>query len=304
LTSVGLTTGTIWVHDKSGERQMPFEGSAWFPLEQANSRAIFSPDGKKLYFLGKQNAQDTEDLWAADLTSGLMERPVPGIFAQSFDVSADGKQIVFDSPDAHGELHLWIASLDRRSSPRRLASDSPESHPLFGPEDDLFFQAQENGRSYLYRRSQEGGQRKKVVPDPVTFLQTISADGKWVVVEMPVSREELTRAVVAYRLPDGSAKRLCQGLCIVRWSLDGKSLYIGLPGGSGHSGAFQTFVIPLRHGESFPELPDPGIKAEKDLTILGGVKVINELARPGPNASLYASSRLVTHRNIYRIPIP
>ena len=304
LTSVGLTTGTVWVHDKTGDRQVPFEGSARLPLDQGNLRAIFSPDGKKLYFLGHHDPKDAEELWSADLPSGQIERPVPGIFIQSFDVSADGKQIVFDSWDAHGELHLWTAALDRRSSPRRLESNSPESRPLFGPEGEVFFQAEENGHSYLYRRPLDGGQRKKVMPDPVIFLQTVSADGRWVVAQVPVGGEELTRAVVAYSIEDGATRPLCQGLCIVRWSLDGKSLYVGLTGGSGHSGAFQTFVIPLRHGESFPKLPVTGIKTEKDLTALGGVKVINELARPGPDAFLYASDREVPHRNIYRIPIP
>jgi eukaryotic-like serine/threonine-protein kinase len=78
LTSVGLTTGTVWVHDKTGEHQIPFEGSARMTGEQFSSRAIFSPDGKQLYFLGKRNPKDVEELWMADLTSGLAERPVPG----------------------------------------------------------------------------------------------------------------------------------------------------------------------------------------------------------------------------------
>jgi Tol biopolymer transport system component len=304
LTSVGLTTGSVWVHDQTGDRQIPFEGSARLASTQANSRTIFSPDGTKLYFIGQRNPKDSEELWVVDLTSGLSERPVPGTSStNSFDVSADGKQVAFDSFDARGQPHLWVAALDRRSPPRRLESDSPESNPLFGPGGELFFQAQEGGKSYLYRRPLDGGQRKKVALNPVSRFETISADGKWVVAEAPIGGEGVTRGVVAYNIDDGTAKRVCYSLCIVRWTEDGEFLYIGFPSGNVPSGVFKTFVIPLRHGHSFPNLPATGIKSESDLSSLSGVKVINDLARPGPDVSLYAFDRSTEHRNIYRVPI-
>jgi hypothetical protein len=273
-------------------------------MDQGTSRAIFSTDGTKLYFFGRRNPKDNEELWAADLTSGSVERALPGIsVAYSFDVSPDGKQIVFDSFDSKGEPHLWVAELDRRSSPRRLESSSPESNPLFGISRDVFLLAQEGGHLCLYRRPLDGGQRTKVTPSPVTRFETISPDGKWVVAEAPTSGEEVTRGVVAYRVEGGAAKRLCYGLCIIRWTADGKFLYVGLPGSGAIRGLFKTFVVPLRHGDSFPDLPATGIKSESDLASVSGVKVISELARPGPDVSLYAINRRVPHRNIYRIPI-
>jgi Tol biopolymer transport system component len=303
LTSVGLDTRTVWVHDQSGDRQTPFEGSARLPDEQRSSRAIFSPDGTRLYFLGRRNSNESEELWVTDLSSGLSERPLPGMsVANSFDVSADGKQIVFDSFDAQSGSHLWVASLDRRSSPRRLESVSPESNPVWGLTGDLFFQAQEGGHSYLYRRPLYGGQPTKVTPSPVARFETISPDGKWLVAEAPIGGEEVTRAVVAYLVDDGTAKRVCHTLCIIRWSQDGRFLYIGLPVGRA-AGNYKTFIVPLHHGDSFPDLPATGIKTETDLTHLSGVKVINDLARPGPNGSLYAFDRSTRHRNVYRIPI-
>jgi hypothetical protein len=143
-----------------------------------------------------------------------------------------------------------------------------------------------------------------VTQNAVTFLQTISPNGKWAIAETPVRGEELNRGVIAFGIEDGALKRICQGLCVVRWSLDGKWLYIGLVGGGTHSDTYRTFVIPLRAGESFPKLPPVGIKTEKDLTVLNGITVVNDLVRPGPNGSLYAFSREMPHRNIYRIPIP
>jgi serine/threonine protein kinase len=304
LTSVGLMNNTVWVHDKKGDRQVPFEGSARLMMGQGNSRAIFSPDSRKLFFLGRKNPKDIEELWAADLTSGLIERPLPGTsVANSFDLSDDGKQIAFDSFDTKGESHLWVASLDRRTPPRRLDSDSTESNPLFGHSGDLFFLARSNGSLFLFRRPLDGGPRKEVIPHTVRFLQTLSADGKWVVAEVPIEGEEVTRGVVAYNLDDGIEKRVCNSLCIVRWTGDGKFLYVGLPGAGAHSGLYKTFIVPLRDTNSFPELPSSGIKTEKDLTGLGGVKVISELARPGPDGSLYGFDRSTPHRNIFRIPI-
>jgi len=303
LTSVGLTTSSVWVHDKTGERQIPFEGSAGLMSEQAASRSIFSPDGTRLYFWGRRSPAESWELWVADLSSAVMERPVPGMLvANSFDVSPDGKQITLDSLDAKGEPHLWVAALDRRSPPRKLEAGSPERNPVFGPAGDLFFQAQEGGLSYLYRRPLAGGQRTKVSPNPVVRFETVSADGKWVVAEAPTADPEMTRGVVAYRVKDGTAKRVCYSLCVVRWTGDGKFLYVELPG-RGPSRNFKTFIVPLHPGESFPGLPDAGIKSESDLVHVHGVKVVDDTIHPGPDISLYAFYRSTEHRNIYRVPI-
>ena len=305
LSSVGFNTGGAWIHDKTGEHQVQFEGSVHVIGGQFSSRAIFSPDGKQLYLLGKHSPKDAEELWGVDSTSGVIERLMPGTSVyHSFDISANGEHVVFDSLDAKGEPHLWSAVLDRRSAPQQLLADSPEMHPLFRTVGEVIFQAMENGLSYICRRPLTGGPRVKVTQHPITSLQTISPDGKWVVAETPLKGEQLNRAVIAFGIEDAAAKRICQGLCVARWSLDGKWFYIGLLGGGVHSDTYRTFVIPLRAGESFPRLPSTGIKTEKDLTDLGGVKVVNDLVRPGPNGALYAFSREVPHRNIYRIPVP
>jgi hypothetical protein len=215
----------------------------------------------------------------------------------------DGKQIVYDSRDAQGD-HLWIASLDRSSPPRRLGSGSQESFPLFGPTGDVFFLAPEGGHEYLYRRPIDGGRRSKVIPSPIVRFETISPDGKWVVAEAPVSGEDVTRGVVAYRLEDGATIRVCHSLCIVRWTADGNLLYLGLPGNGQTQGDYKTFILPLRPGESFPKLPATGIKSESDLSRVSGAQLVNDLARPGPDGSVYAFDRWESRRNIYRIPIP
>jgi Tol biopolymer transport system component len=117
LTAVGLSTRTVTVHNESGERPIPFEGQARLTAPQTSSRAIFSPDGSKIYFLGQRGVGEPEDLWVEDLASGVAERAVPGIsVSSSYDVSPDGKEIALDSRDPQGVSHIWLASLDHRQS--------------------------------------------------------------------------------------------------------------------------------------------------------------------------------------------
>jgi serine/threonine protein kinase len=314
LTSVGTSSSTVWVHDSRGDRQISIDGPAFFPDAENSSRASFSPDGTKLYFLGLggQAGASTSapskklsvELWVADLTSGHSERLLPGMpVNRSYDISSDGKKVVFDSPDAQGEPHIWIASLDRRFPPRKIGSTRPESHPLFGPAQDLFFEVREGSALYLYHSAPDGTEQRKALANSIVDLETISPDGQWAVAEAPVSGEEVTRGIVAYRLRDGLAKRICYSLCGVKWMLNGKFIDITL-GLSLAPSTSKTFVIPLRGGQSFPDLPSWGVKSESDLTRLPGVKVINALVRPYVDASRYAFDREVVQRNIYRIPIP
>jgi hypothetical protein len=61
--------------------------------------------------------------------------------------------------------------------------------------------------------NEDGTGRRKVIPNPIIELQSVSPDGEWVVVQAAVSGEERTRAVVAYSIRDGSVHRICDGLC-------------------------------------------------------------------------------------------
>jgi eukaryotic-like serine/threonine-protein kinase len=305
LTSVGLAGGSVWIHDGSGERQVLFEGQAHLMVPQFSSRAIFSTEGSRIFFFGRRNPNEPEELWAEDLSSGSAERLVPGMsIAHSYDVAPDGTHIAFDSDDAKGNSRIWIASLDHRQPPRRLESESPETYPVFGPKGSLYFQRQEGDTSYLYRRDLDTGDTLRLMPSPIVRLHTVSPDGKWIVLEMPVTGDNSTRGIVAYRTDTGVMQRICHNLCIVRWTQDGKYVHIALVGNGDSSSDFKTFIVPLRTGESFPDLPAGGVQSESDLAHLRGVAVVPEFAFPGPGASRYAISRWTVHRNIYRIPIP
>ena len=106
------------MHDPSGDRQIAFNGSARLPNSEISSRAVFTPDGNQLIFIGSRSGQYGEELWRVDLGSGEVEPVVPGIsLASTYDISLDGNQVVFGSFDAKGKSSLWLAWLDRRSPP-------------------------------------------------------------------------------------------------------------------------------------------------------------------------------------------
>jgi hypothetical protein len=54
-----------------------------------------------------------------------------------------------------------------------------------------------------------------------------------------------------------------------------------------------------------PPIPASGFRSKKDVALLPGVRLIPELgAFPGPKPSVYAFTKVVTHRNIYRVRVP
>ena len=303
VTAVGITAGSVWVSDASGERQIAFEGSARFPDTQMASRGLFSPDASKLFFLGRKSPQDNEELFSVDLTSGAIEQAAAGLpVANAYDISPDGKRVILDAFDSKGQPHIWLAALDRREPPRTLMPGAVESYPLFLSNDEIIFHVQEGGRTYAYRRKLDGSGRRKAIPDPIARVETISPDGQWLVTETAVDAPDVKRGVVAFNLQTGRARRVCYGLCVVRWSLDAANFYIGLPGNSTSPNA-HTYVLRLAPHQMFPELPPEGFKTETDVARLGGLQKVGSYVRPGPDASHSAFNRATVHRNIFRIPL-
>jgi DNA-binding winged helix-turn-helix (wHTH) protein/Tol biopolymer transport system component len=306
LTSVGLVSSTLWVHDGRGERQIAFEGLASLPSPQTAYRALFSPDGTRLIFMGRIRPRQPVELWMAHLDTGHTIRLFPGIPLNDdragFDLSPDGKEIVMDSTDSNGHSQIWVAPLDHRSSPRPIGSEG--LHPVFGPAGDVFFQVPDGNNTFLYRQAPGETGSHKALANPIARFETISPDGNWAVAEASFPGPDAKRSVVGFPLAGGDPRRVCRELCTVRWTTDGNFLTIGLPKGSRTTGRYISLIIPLPSGEDFPPLPPDGIASADDLAAVPGVKVVDELILPGPTGSIYAESRWTVHRNIYQIPLP
>ena len=308
VTSVGSSQSTVWVHDSRGDRQVTSEGYAFLPS--------LSADGKKLFYVLRTGVQwhfARGALWTLDLESGQRDRLLPDFLMEQYNVSSDGKRLVFISADAAGRSSIWAATLDGRSAPRRLTSQYATG-AFFGADGDVIFLGEEHGSSFIYRVKEDGSGLQKVVSNPVEFLYSVSPDGKWVAAWVNGSTEETQNSVMVYPLGDGSPVTVCAGGCatmggpsrghrppLVSWSPDEKFLYFTLGGYT--SG--RTYAVPLQPGQSLPTLPPSGLRSPEDVAALSGARLVSkQLVFCGPNPSVYTSSPVATHRNIYRIPVP
>jgi serine/threonine protein kinase len=302
VTTVKVEQSSIWLHDAAGEREISAEGFA--------TLVSFSSDGKKLYYLvrsGPQRAHLIGELWAVELASGRRERILPDFSVTHYNVSRDGRTVVFSALDAAGKSGIWLASLDRRFTPRQITS-SNEYWPSFGRPGEILFVGEEGKSKFLYRMKEDGTERQKTMQDEVLYLVSISPDGDWAVAWVPVPGQGGSSAVFAYPTRGGVPIRICdvctsvwseRAAATVAWSPDGKFFYVSLQYFPGINQG-KTFVIPLRQG--VPPLPKQGIKSERDLTSLPGVRVIGEKdVFAGPNPSAYAFRRLAYSSNIYRV---
>jgi Tol biopolymer transport system component/predicted Ser/Thr protein kinase len=303
VTSVGGSQSTLWVHDAKGDRQITSEGFAFLPS--------FSSDSKTLYYLERSRSNRrfvSGELSSANLETGRKTRLLTDYLMEHYDVSPDGKRIVFLSVDESGHPQLLLAPLDGSSPPRRLDSKEYFSRALFDPHGGVLFVGAENGIEYLYHVNDDGTGLRKLLPEPVLFLYAVSPDGNAVAV-WTASGANGDVEVDGY---DGRAKTLiCKGCGtageenrgvtppLLSWSPDRKFLYV-------HStGTRQSYAVPLPPGQLVPPLPPGGLARLSDAANLPGAKTFPEVrASGGANPSVYAYPRVTTHRNIYRIPVP
>jgi eukaryotic-like serine/threonine-protein kinase len=298
VTSVGESQSTLWVHHPERERQITFEGYSYLPS--------FSADRKRLYYLQRSKANSrfvSGELWETELETGKRQRLLPDFLMEHYDVSPDGRQVIFITADGSGRAPLWIGAIDGSSSPRRL-SDEDCIRALFAPDGDIFFVGGQPGEMYLQRIKADGTGLERIIPDRAVFLYAISPDGKWVAVWVGSN-------VNLYSSAGGKATRVCTGCAsggaenrgvtppLISWSGDGKVLYLFSERSS------HTYSIPLKHGQILPPLPAEGLELSNVEKSLSDAHLIaRDRAFMSSNPSVYAYPIVATHRNIYRIPVP
>jgi serine/threonine protein kinase len=303
ITAVGLQQSAVWVHDSEGERQVSGEGFASAPK--------FSPDGKKLFYLVRKNA--VQELWFADLDSRRSEPLLPDFLLGSggaggiYDISPDGRRVVAQAADRDGKQRLWLAPVDRRSPPRPIPNAFGDG-PMFAPNGEVYFRAREGGYGFVYRIREDGTGLQRAQEYPVIENWGVSRDSQWLVVYARHARagEQPSPATVALPLGGGVPVRLFRptGTDPVKWSKDGKFLFLSLSTSSYSGTIGGTLVIPLRAGRVWPDIPAGGFQSDADLRRLPGVREIDAPdVAPGPTSDVYAFSRETVQRNLYRIPI-
>lgn len=297
VTSVGEKQSTIWLHDSAGDRQITSQGYAFLPS--------FSPDGKRLYYLQRSRTSRgfvSGELWAVDLPAGARERRLPEFLMEHYSLAPDGKSMVYIALDDAGHSPAWIAPLDGSSPPRRLTSlDCVRA--FFGAQNDVYFVGGETTAvPFLYHVNTDGSGLRRVVPNQVVFLYDVSPDGKWLAVweqsaVVLYSSDGATRKVICNRCASAGAEDRGVTPPAVKWSSDGKLLYLGM------DLANTTYVIPLRPGWT-ARLPASGFPSiDAAAAALGARLTLGDRVFPSPDPSVYAYPRPSSHRNIFRIQV-
>ena len=91
----------------------------------------------------------------------------------------------------------------------------------------------------------------------------------------------------------------------LKWSRDGRWLFLSIESSFYSGMAGKTYIVPLAAGRMWPELPPHGFAVDSDVSKLPNVRTLDVPdAVPGPSVEVYAFSRERTQRNLYRIPLP
>ncbi len=291
ITSVGSQDSTLWIHDKSGDHQVPFEGDAGEPM--------FSSDGTRLYFLVNNGQTRGDELCVQDLSSGKIERLVPGYGMEGYTVSRDGKEVAFVMKDRSGPANLWIAPTNRRSSPVQLSSTNVEDSPYFLPDGDLVVRTIENGSNFLYRMKPDGTGRHKISSDRILDIVAVSPDGRWLVAGTPQPDSENPVITKAFAIDGSAAVPVCIGYCMLMWDITGKFAFLLFH----QLDQENTYVLPVLHDIGLPKLPTAGIARMDDLTNAKIAARSPLFISSAISPSVWAYTRQNTRRNLYRIQL-
>jgi len=295
ITSVGVHESAIWIHDAQGERPLSSEGEAW--------SASFSPDGTMIYYLLRRGREDSgSELWRTFVVSGKSEAIFPGVSMIAYDVSPDGKQVVYATAASGGASQMWLAPVDRSFPPSRVGK-SGGMWPYFGAQRRILFQQTEGNSNYLEQVNQDGSGLSKVVPFPIIGIVGISPGRRWVTTVVPKAPEDNRLAVMAVPVDGGAPRRLCL-YCAPAWSTNGKFLFIQVESASRVSPG-RSLAIPVGPGESLANLPSEGIALAAEPSVVKGSQlVLRENLVPGKDPEHFAYVNTTVHRNLYRISLP
>jgi hypothetical protein len=257
-----------------------------------------------VFFLLRPSAEsDRSELRALELGTGAVQTVIPGLSIVDYDISGDESEVAFTSRE-NGESHIWIAPLDRRSPPRRIASQADQVS--FGPADDLLFRSIQTPANAVVRVSKDGTRRQPVEGPAVHEKGDVSPDGRWVIVYSPGSGVTEPVATFAVPVDGGPARRICMPYCKVGWSASGRFFTIGVDLDLATGAPSRSLVIPLAKPSSVPELPSgvhaifeyaalakqPGVRA----LALGGVSI-------GSDPTTYVFTKAEFHTNLFQIPL-
>ncbi|MGH9615713.1 MAG: winged helix-turn-helix domain-containing protein [Acidobacteriaceae bacterium] len=299
ITSIGLHESTLWIHDPGGGRPLSAEGE----VVTGESPPSFNSDNSAVYYLWRRREGDSDaELWRASVKSGKSESVLPGIAVISFDLSPDGRQVVYATSAPGGTTKIWLAPVDRSTPPRRIGG-SGGTNPHFGPRGLILYQQSDGKANFLKQMNPDGSNSSKVVPDPIIDFQGVSPGRRWAIAAVPIGPQRDGAIEVAIPLNGGPPRRVCAGYCVVTWSTDGQFLFIQVePASSRDPG--RTLAIPVGQMEDLSDLPPGGIAPFVEPIVgKGYYSIPHGNLVPGRDREHFAYVVTTTHRNLYRVSL-
>ena len=301
ITSIGVERSALWIHDRRGDRPLSTEGTVVYHIGDA-SLPSFGRDGRSVFYL-RESAGSPRELWRVDVESGRNDPVLSGVAVAEFDVSAEGREVVFSTQPAAKASQLWIAPVDRSAPPVLLAAGG-ENAPRFGRDGRILFRFAENNFNYVGQMNRDGSGRSKVVPYPISTFMRISPDRRWLMAIVPSSDATWSSKTMAVPTDGGSPRPLCIYTCWGGWSPDGRFVYVSSDVRT-RINSGKTFVIPAAGETGLPDLPKEGIASLRDaVTIPGTILIDKDDVIPGPEPSTYAYLKTTAHRNLFQIRLP
>ena len=184
----------------------------------------FSPDASTLYYLLRREGASGAELWRVAVDSGKSEAVFPGISMMEFDLSPDGKQVVYTTAALEGSTQLWVAPIDR-SAPAAKVGVSGARSPHFGAGGQILFQHAEGNLNYLERVNADGSQRSMVLSYPILDFESISPGRRWVITSASKISAGLSswnlRRTSGRRSPGAHLRRLLLSVVVAGWEVPG-----------------------------------------------------------------------------------
>jgi DNA-binding winged helix-turn-helix (wHTH) protein/Tol biopolymer transport system component len=300
ITSVGVHESAIWIHGPDAERPLSSEGEVVSDFPPPS----FSANDTMIYYLLRRGQEGSgAELWRTMVESGKSEAVFPGVSMLAYDVSPDGKQVVYATAAPGGTSQMWLAPVDR-SIPASRVGNTGGRWPHFGARGQILFQQTEGNSNYLEQVDLDGSNQSKVVPYPIIEIQSVSPGRRWVMAAVPKSPDGNGPAVVAIPVDGGPPRLMCVSYCVPRWSTSGVFLLVPVEQSSRTSPG-RSLAIPVGPGESLPVLPPGGIAPlAEPIVVKGAQSVPRENLVPGKDPEHFAYVNTTVHRNLYRISLP
>ncbi len=303
VTAVGIQRSSVWLHDPHGERMLTSQATA--DLSDSRNGGPFSPDGKKLYYLVRRTAgrEDTSqravgELWELDRESGATEPIMPGINVFEFSLSPNGREIAFTVLGDDHTRSIWVAPLDRSSSPRvlQVGADNPRFTSAY-----VYYVRRTLAGAYVHRVHPDGSGDEQIWGGEIQWLAT-SPDGRYLAVVAPREKGGKRKLEIV-----DWARKHVQPVCNDAdgyWSDDGRSFLVTRGFDLANKNQ-PIYLLDLPVGSGVPELPSYGLSDFSQFAKLKHAHTISEgMIGFGRVPDTYAFVRETVQRNLYRIPLP